>query len=61
MDTFQRGYVMVKGLFLLAFLNATTAWYPAETDSSSFVVQLQENVHDIADRRFSASSPSKAC
>ena len=51
---------MIKGFFCqLAYfvisLNATMAWYPA------FIVQYQEELHDMANDGFSVSSPSIAC
>ena len=44
MDTCQWVYVLIKGLFcklvhLFISLNATVAWYPAETDMCAFVTQ----------------------
>ena len=52
MNSCQRVYAMVKGLFCqlvhyLITLNATMAWHPTEADACAFVAQCPEEVHDM--------------
>ena len=55
MDTCQWVYVLIKGLFSKLFhffisLNATVAWYPAETDICALFTQQPEQVHDMTNK-----------
>ena len=54
MNTYQRVYVMVNGLFcqLVHYLiTLSMAWHPLEADTSAIVAQRPEEVHDMADKR----------
>ena len=55
-DTCQWVYLLVEGLFcylVYSFIsvNATVAWYPAETNTGALVTQWPEQVHDMANKR----------
>ena len=56
LNSCQWVYVMVKGLLCLLVhylvtLDAAMAWHPAKVDTSAFVAQCPEEVHDMADER----------
>ena len=54
--TCQWVYILVEGLFCwlvhsFISINATVAWYPAETNMCALVIQWPEQVHDMANKR----------
>ena len=56
-DICQWVYILVEGLFCYLIhsfisVNATVAWYPAETNLCARVTQWPEQVHDMANKRF---------